>query len=100
MGHVGVLQGHRVICSQMERHSFWCQVGFWVTAMGSDGMVGSDGVTWSYSRVLWSGRGGGRDPRVLGPRGIRSQSDGGRQGRGSRQGRVGVWFSPGLWGHV
>jgi len=55
MGHVGVLQGHRVICSQMERHSFWCQVGFWVTAMGSDGMVGSGGVRWSYSRVLWSG---------------------------------------------
>jgi len=44
-----------VTCSQMERHSFWCQVGFWVTAMGSDGMVGSDGVAWSYSRVLWSG---------------------------------------------
>ena len=53
MGHMGVLQGHRVtgLCVAMGLD------GFRITVIGSDWMVGSDGVTWSYGSHGWYGRG-------------------------------------------
>ena len=71
-------------------------MGFRITVIGSDWMVGSDGVTWSYGSHGWYGRGevGAGNPELWAHMASgHSVMEAGRV-RAS-QDHVGVWFPQG-----
>ena len=71
-------------------------MGFRITVIGSDWMVGSDGVTWSYwsHGVIWLGEVGAGIPELWGQMALGRSVMGAGRVRES-QDHVGIWFPQG-----